>query len=301
MKVAFIWQVEYERDLTNWRDGLYAAVEIIKNDHEVKHFRYPDKPGFVKDVKEWKPDVLLCWGAFSEPFWENTLPYIEVPKVLCFAGGDPSHPNRDLFDKILVESDDWEEILTNEGYNPARAFGTNTSLYKPMKLEKEWLGIYPATFAAWKRHDQFAKALGSKGLAVGRKQPGIEEYTWEVCLENDVEVREVVHPEELVSLYNKSHYTVLTSSYWGGSQRQCLESLACDVPVICSADGKCAEYVLESGCGIVVDKWEDIMPAIEANKNTKFPSGREYIMKHYSEEIYAERIMEALESVSGDS
>ena len=297
MRISFLWYCPEQADYDRWRDGLWAALEIIKKDHEVQMVRRPDAPNAVKTIKDFNPDVLLCWGALTENHWENILPFIDVPKVLCFAGGATEDIRASWFDKILVESDDWEEAFTDQGYSPIRAFGTNTKLYKPMTLNKEWSGIYPATFAAWKRHDIFAKALKGRGLAVGRKQPGIEEWTWQGCLDEGVNVMEVVHPEELVKLYNKSHFTVLTSSYWGGSQRQALESLSCNVPVICLSDGKPAEYVRESGCGAVLERWEDIMPYIEANLDTVYPSGREYILEKYSEEGYTKSIMGAIESI----
>ena len=104
MKIAFLWHVTNDGDLERWRDGLWSALEIIKKDHEVKLFRNLGAPDLVAQIKRYNPDVLLCWDGFSAPFWENTLPYIDKPKVLCFAGGDPNHPNRDLFDKRAIRS-----------------------------------------------------------------------------------------------------------------------------------------------------------------------------------------------------
>lgn len=290
-RIAFVWWCHMDRSLEYWRDGLWAALQILKQEYEIRHFRYPDAPDFVDEIMAFKPDLLLCWGAFSEPFWDR-LPELPYPKALCFAGGDPKHPSRELFDLVFVESAEWEGILRSDGIRVRRAFGTNTKLFRPEKQPKVWDGIYPATFAKWKRHELFARALKERGLAVGRIQPGIEPETHEVCRDNGTMVMDWVHPETLRSLYNASRFTVITANEWGGCQRIALESMACNVPVIATDDSKASRFVWESGFGIVAAP--DVIPIQTAMRTIPSPfprqQGREWVLENWSERHYADAL-----------
>ncbi len=288
LDISFLWYNPQERFLV--KDGLYRALEILEQDHNIEYYFRPDRPDIGRKIGS--PDVILCWAPLIE-FWLPNIEHLDIPKALLFAGGDPHKKERaGMFDVIFVESEEWERRVPHS--NVVRAFGTNTELFRPMQLEKKWRGIYPATFALWKRHDMFAEALGEKGLAVGEKQDH-EPQCWKVCEEHGVEIQESTSSEELVNLYNQSDFTVITSDKWGGSQRPCLESMSCDVPVITMSDSKAAEFVKESGFGIVCDTQEELNYAVE-EAPSQFSGGRDYIMSKWTEYHYAKSIQDNLTS-----
>lgn len=303
MKIAFFW-FGIDGRYGAWKDGLYAALKLIEAEHEVRYYDVNEKT--LKDVKDFNPDVVLFWESpvtnrgKDADMWFSVcaLPY---PKALLFAGGPLKAIDVKDFDLVFVESSINEEDCEREGIPYKRAFGVNTQIMKPMNLEKKYDGILAATFASWKRHELFAEALQSKGLAVGRVQEH-DRNGYDRCVKLEVNVMDEVSPEELAKLYNQSHAAVNTAEYWGGGQRMTLEAMACSIPVIITADSpKNFEFVIESGGGIVSnpDK-EDIQKKVEILKTLGKEYGQrgyEYVQSKWTEKHYADALLEGINSI----
>jgi len=313
IKLAFVWDwANTIPQLTNWKDGLAAALKILSNEWEIKVYSIGQDMVFpapympiilksspellAKEILDFKPDAILFFADFTRP----TIPHLAgkgIPMALCLAGGTFRN-YVDAFDLIFVESEVYKNQLESEGKNVIKAFGTNTELFKPIKQPKIWDAIFPATFARWKRHYLFAGATGNTGLAVGWIYQGHETECWQVCQEKGTMVLPYVDAETLNYLYNASRTCVITSDKTGGSQRTVLETMATNIPVIVMADSdKTTEYVKECGIGEIVEpSVEAIQKAVEKWKN-KQVNTREWVIKNYSAEIYAKKLKEGILSI----
>lgn len=300
MRVGFCWQGFDGRYKYQWRDGLYAAMRLIEQKHEVRYFDFP-----LTGIHEFKPDVVLYWEApitqrgKDADNW-NAVCALPYKKALLFAGGPLKAIDVKDFDLIFVESALNEEECENQGIPYKLAFGVNTQVMKPRNLEKKYDGILAATFAGWKRHELFAEALQSKGLAVGRVQEH-DRNGYNRCLQLKVNVMDEQTPEELAKLYNESYVAVNTAEFWGGGQRMTLEAMACGVPVIVMSDSpKNNEFVKESLGGLTVDPVaESIQQAIALCKspNDFGENGLRYILSKYTEQHYADALLEGIQSI----
>lgn len=318
MKIAFIWQ-GFDNRYGQWQDGLYAAMKILERDHEVKYFdiregsittnSIVDFIPTIEDIYHFKPDVVLYWEApvtqrgKDKDNW-NAVCALPYKKALLFAGGPLKAIDVKDFDLVFTESAINDEDCEREGIPYKRAFGVNTQIMKPLNLEKKWDGILAATFAAWKRHELFAEALQSTGLAVGRVQQH-DSNGYNRCLQLKVDIMDEVSPEELSKLYNQSYVAVNTAEYWGGGQRMTLEAMACGIPVIVMADSpKNREFVEASLGGFICNpNANEIKACVEEIKTNsdkainKGQFGYEYIQSHWTEYHYAKALLEGILSI----
>lgn len=297
--VAFVWDFSVEPlTLYGWADGLNMALKHLagKNDWFIKIIA-DDRPDEIyKQIEETSPDFILGWGSLDRPSFAGIREF-GVPTGLCFAGGPTEHPQLDNFDVVFVESEVYYEAFKSQGVNVHRAFGTNDYLFKPLALKKKYLGIYPASFANWKRHDLFARSLGKTGLVVGRILEN-EEHNFQVCIDQGCTVLPEVPYHVMPFLINQSKHAVITASSVGGGQRAVLEAMSCGVwPIVMSDSEKCSEYVMDSGFGSVVDpNVEAIKEEIDRLTNFKIVPkvGVDYIKDKYSSEKYAEALAEQI-------
>jgi len=299
MRIAIChdWPVHYEQEYT-WRDGLAAAIRELAKRHEVKFWvegkksliEHPYFPIHVSqnirdEVKAYKPDVILMWGDLTRPNAEP-LSTLGRPMALCFAGGAASGPTLPHFDHIFVESQVYFDRFSAAGRSVSRAFGTNTELFTPMDSHKHFDAIFPATFAAWKRHNIYAEAVrGLPACAVGYMIPNHEEFCWKACEAAQVLTLPHVSAETLHRLMGASKTCVITSHETGGSQRTVLEALSMNLPVIVMEDSdKTSEYVRQAGGYIVPPKPDLIREAI---LNAEPQTTRQWVLDNYSEYKYA--------------
>lgn len=309
LKVALIWQ-GFSGRYGQWQDGLYAAMKLLEQEHEVKYFDFP-----LKDIHEFKPDIVLYWEApvtnkgrdADNWFSVCALPY---KKALLFAGGPLKAIDVKDFDLVFVESLINEEDCEREGIPYKRAFGVNTQIMKPIDTPKLYDGFMQATFADWKRHTLFAQALGDKGAVAGRKQEH-DLNGYNECVKRKVTIFDEQPAEEVAKLINQSYAVVNTSEYWGGGQRCTLEAMACGVPVIVMADSpKNREFVEESNGGLVVVPDEvQIRAAVAHLKNAPRVKidglgltnvgmcGYQYVKRYWSEFEYRDSLLEGINSI----
>jgi len=291
MRIAFIWSGVSFRYGKRFKDGLWAALEILKESHTIGRFEPDNTAGIIG----FKPDVLLFWGAFidQEKGWVTQLPY---KKAICFAGGPIDAEVSKGFDLYFTESQVTDDAFKNLNLPYFRAFGVNEKLYQPQNLPKKYDAAFWGTFAAWKRPQVFSEAVKDKGVWVGIKQAH-EPECYEVCEQDGVETHGELSREETLYYINSSYTALNTAAYWGGGQRMTLEAMSCNVPPIVMADSpKNTEYVLESGVGLVVEPHvEKIQAAILKLKGKQ--EGREYILSKWTAAHYAKSLEKGLMSL----
>lgn len=299
MRLAFCWQ-GFDGRYGQWKDGLWAAMQLLEKEHEVKYFDFS-----LKGIHEFNPDVVLYWEApvcnrgkdADNWFSVCALPY---KKALLFAGGPLKAIDVKDFDLVFVESQINEEDCEREGIPYKRAFGVNTQIFKPSQQPIFYDAFLQATFAEWKRHELFANALQSKGAVAGRKQDH-DTNGYDVCVKQKVAIFDELSAEEVAMKINSSYCVLNTSAYWGGGQRCTLEAMACGVPVIVMADSpKNREFVEASGGGMVCEPdVQSIRESIEVVKSLSLfgSMGLKYVQENWTEAHYANALLEGIESI----
>jgi glycosyltransferase involved in cell wall biosynthesis len=297
MRISLIWQ-GFDGRYGQWRDGLWAAMQILSKTNEVRFFDFP-----LKGLDEFDPDVVLYWeapvtnrGKDADNWFEVcALPY---PKALLFAGGPLKAIDVKDFDLVFTESEINDEDCEREGIPYKRAFGVNTEIFKPLNEDIKYDGFLQATFAEWKRHELFAKALQSKGAVAGRTQEH-DTNGYDACVKQHVTIFPELPAPEIAKLINQSLCVVNTAAYWGGGQRCTLEAMACGVPVLVMADSpKNCEYVRESGGGIIVEP--DVASIREGILNIDTDMGRKgfaYVQSKWTERHYAKELLDGIHSI----
>lgn len=250
------------------------------------------EPDFA--VMTYKPDVVLIWGDMTRPAAAKLAG--KFPMAVCFAGGDIFGENSLLFNHIFVESQVYLDKLLHAGYdNVSLAFGTNTDLFQPRQQNKVFDTIFPATFAAWKRHNLYAQAtIGLRSLACGFIYTDHETDCWQDCLDNGVTILPHVSANVLSYLYAASRLCVIPSQSDGGSQRSVLEAMAMNIPlVICDSDKY--DYITDEVIR-VEPTVEALAEAIAENLNQPVNT-REHVLANWSHVTYANALEEGLSSL----
>lgn len=285
MKALFVCDMPAEH-FPFWNDGLRAAIQVLT-----------DKYGWVidilntpraEDIRSEGYDVGIFWGGLTKDI--HKFRYFDK-QVLCFAGGPTFSPYINNFDLIFAESKVDLLEFKRFGKKTIQAFGTNTSLFRPIQQPKIFSYIYPAAFALWKHHEKFVEYvrketenLGKEvaeldgydvmvpALAVGYMQPAEwEKECYEICQAGGIMVMPWVPYEAMPYLINSSEKLYVGASEIGGCQRAILEAKACDVPVVIDSDSK---------------------KLLELSKLT-----REDILRDWSEFSYAETIKNGIEGI----
>lgn len=312
MRLAVVNDWYDKKSAVFWnKDGFLKMLDVLRkrDNWEIKFFKQHEKsfewehdyvdlhfsPDPVAALLNWKPDAILGFSDFSRPYLK-ALEGKGIPIALCYTGGRYTD-YKDIPNLVFVESASYVDWMKPMGINVIQAFGTNTDLFKPLKEPKVWDAFFPATGAAWKRHGLFAEAMKDKGLVCGWWQPH-EPQCLEVCIEHGTAVLHHQMAESMAYLYNMARTVVITSSDVGGSQRSVLEALASNIPVIVMNDSTMtSEYIRECGTGAIVEPEPSaIRRAVEEWKD-KTPNTREWIMKNYSEYIYADKVKAGIESI----
>lgn len=268
MKVAIIWWFNKANWVyPNWRDGLRAAIEIIAKKHQVDWYLGTDVE--IPD----KYDFILNWDNSTSGF---------IPQMNKLSGRKGLVLTTDLgmeidalrnYDVIFPEARPVHNRLVAEGINSIKAFGTDTNFFKSRDSGKVYEAFYPATFSPWKRQNIFSDKYQDKGLLVGTIQPD----GWDIfkyCVERNTPTMVGYFPvEEIRTLYDKSKKVHITG--WEGSGRTVLEAMSMGLSVEVIPDNHKA------------------MSYIEEYKSSGL-SPREFVLKNYSEEIYANQLLKGM-------
>lgn len=323
MKLAFLWHAEFQtQELLNWQDGLYAALQELGKEWEVRMFvpygdadvtvgnisieQYPTPGQTFQEALSFEPDAVLCWGGLDRPL-HALVRRLGKPTALCFAGGPVNHPNLENFDLVFCETDYHLPVFKSLGVNVRKAFGVNTDLFRPTPWQKpHFMAIMPAAFALYKRYPLFADAFGSDGLAVGQVQTQPDGTVWEgefcheVCLNRDVAVIPRIMPYYMMPyMYGLAECTVLTSTTYGGCDRTVLEALACDKPVVICDDNEKLKLIAPAFTVKAAPEAKAIRAAA-AQAIGQHPTGGlapAWVTEHYSHLRYAEQLAEGIESL----
>lgn len=266
MKIAFIWYYDKASEIMpNWRDGLRAAIEEIEKEHQVDWY-------LDKKLPTGEYDFYLVWDD------SNT----QVPDFgrmgLCLTTDPTNIENLKRFEAVYCESDLIFDEVRKQGIRAIKAFGTDSNFFTPDETEKDIEYFYPATFSPWKRQEKIAD-LKDQLTCVGTIQPdGVAQY--DACVRNNVNVKVGYFPaEDIRDLYRRSKRVIIPAEH--GSERTVLEAMSMNIPIkITSTTNTKVQWLLNEAA---VDR---------LNNGTK--TTRDFILKYYSPEVYAQALMKGM-------
>lgn len=231
-RILFVFDHKYENI---WRDGLWAALELLKKDFVIDRWNLQNGNNFI--TTEY--DFILGWGAFGSSvdlelrknhrFWGK--------RGLCIAGNARLPYDLDLYEVLFYETSWYENQIS--GYkNKFKAFGINTDIYNNTKdntfnCYKIWDYTTVGAFALWKRQEKLTIKEGVK-LAIGEMQKDNLEESMEIIfnlLHRGVMVSDMVAPEKLADILNHTETLYIPADVNGGGERAILEGLACGCKV----------------------------------------------------------------------
>lgn len=294
------------------KDGILKAMQVLRDkygwdvtffkkhektftwEHDYVHLDFSPDP--VATAEKWNPDAYLLFADFSRQI-SDEIAATGRPFAQAYTGGRfTEHATKPHI--VFTESKSYIPWMESVGVRKVvQAFGTNTELFKPMPNPKIFDAFFPATGALWKRHHLFAEAMGPRGLVCGWWQPH-EPQCLEVCQQHNTAVLHHQMAESVAYLYNMSKTVLITSSDVGGSQRSVLEAMASNVPVIVMDDSTMTtEYVRDAGVGAIIPPdVQQIRNAVNEWKD-KQVNTRDWVLKNYSEWVYADKLKEGIESI----
>ena len=177
---------------------------------------------------------------------------------------------------VFTESQPVYDAVRAHGIRTIKAFGTDTDFFKPdPKKTKDIRYFYPATFSPWKRQTEISD-LGSDLQLIGTIQPdGLDEY--QRCANRGCKIDVGYFPATKIrDYYQRAEQVVIPAIH--GSERTVLEAMSTDIlPVVVHPENvRTYSYIKEYN-------------------ESGLKSPREFILKNYSEKIYAENLTKGIE------
>lgn len=273
-RIAFVWNFSKAKEIyKNWRDGHRAAIEEIGQKHHVEWYfgeehLGPNGPNLVQF------DFLLFWTDATDPIIDR---YIGNPArkgiILTSDNGLPGNISK--YNVVFCESDPVRDKVRQYGVRAIKAMGTDTKFYMPnSRIEKDIKYLCIGTFSPWKRQRDIAY-LGKDLYCCGTIQPdGMEDYQAVVNAGATVEIG-YFPAGHIRDLYRRAQNVIIPAIH--GSERTCIESLSCGIiPMIIHPleNPRLFSYIKEF-------QESNLLP-------------REFIIKNYSHELYANKILEGI-------
>jgi hypothetical protein len=259
-KVLFIYDMEPEL-VPFWKDGLWAALEILKADKDIDIELYnlaDDKPFNNLDAI-----FMLGWGAFGsnvdkflrhESFKKTGWGPEKPGKLGLCIGGNAMPPERAEEYDILFYETNWYKKQIEQHPNIVHAFGINANIYKPDSVSRYaesypiWDYLSVGAFANWKRQNLLCQKPGRK-MAIGQIQKGNIQESIDIIgdlLLGGVGISDMVPPEDLVKYYYMAGKVYIPADINGGGERAVLEARACERKVEIENDNPKLKELLTS-------------------------------------------------------
>lgn len=241
--ILFLYDLEDEK---LWQDGLWAAVEILKQEYNVV------KQNVHRlEALPWSGNVdfTIGWGAFGGPV-DRILQQVPGKKALCLGGYAPYQNG--TYDIIFYETEwskRWLEQFPIKSTKLIHAFGTNTDIYKRNPTAPQiWDYITVGAFALWKRQNKLTEKKGNR-LAIGQIQKNNLQESIDIIgnlMLDGIAISDMVDPLTLSKLYACSKKVYIPADLMGGGERAVLEARACFKKVEVEPDNPKLQELLTS-------------------------------------------------------
>ena len=272
MKIALVWPFNKAKWIwSNYRDGVRAAMETIVLQNHIVDW-------YLDELPTQKYDAVVIWADSNDHTILKVKGLADVYALILTTELGLNIANLRNYDIVFCEAQPVYEKIRATGLRAVKAFGTDTRFFDPFvvpyqKNNLNWEAFYPATFSPWKRNNVFADKYREKGLLLGTVQPdGFDILVH--CITRKANIMVGYYPSEFLrSLYLMSE--IVDIAGYDGSGRTVLEALSMGLTVEAAPDNnKCQSYLQE---------WRD-----------SGLDSRQFILKNYSEKIYASQILRGL-------
>lgn len=258
-KVTFLYEFSDPKIESYWRDGLWAALNLLESDFDIDRLNIANRtynPSYEGD------DFVLGWGGLTSKVYKH-IEYIHIINTkkatgLCLGGYAPPSLGRRIDLDILFYENEWALknfvtpiVQVNPKLKYKHAFGVNTDIYKPNACligHKMFDYLSVGAFAIWKRHERLMGKTGVR-MAVGELQKGNIDESYGIAFDlisKDITVSNMVPPESLANLYNLSRTVYIPANLMGGGERAVLEARACGCKVEIEDDNEKLKELLAS-------------------------------------------------------
>lgn len=239
-RLLFVYDME-ESIVPIWRDGLWAALQVLRKDFNIQSMNLGENPGYAFDGRSLatvpKDTFLLGWGAFGSRV-DKLLRDIQVvpsyKKGLCIGGNAMPPEGVEKYDVLFYETQWYREQIKSHP-NSFHAFGINGDIYKLDSISRYaesyplWNYLTVGAFASWKRQTLLCQKPGRK-MAIGQIQKGNIQESIDIIgdlLLGGVGVSDMVAPEDLARFYYMADTVYIPANVIGGGERAVLEARAC--------------------------------------------------------------------------
>lgn len=247
-KILFVYDIP---NTTHWKDGLWAALQLLEKEYDVSYWNLAVIKNFPCSLDHF--DFILGWSSFDGEI-AHLMRNLKVPHGLCI-GGYTFEPHLiDHFDVLFYETEWYAKAeLHNRHKNAVHAFGINSDIFFEKNSQYfEWPKIYDyltiGAFSEWKRQLYILKKEGVR-MAVGHIQEGNMEESFGIISEliaYGCGVMGETSPETLANMIRAAKKVYLPATITGGSERSVLESRACGTEVEVEEDNPKLQELLTS-------------------------------------------------------
>lgn len=228
-KVLFVYDHKYPK---LWKDGLWAALRLLKEDFDLIKFNLQDKGKVVIDPLS-SFDFVLGWGAFNSSvdlaLREMKVQFPSKKSGLCIAGNAFPPERMEKYDVLFYETS-WYLPQIEKHPHTIHAFGVNTDIYNPWpEAPVIWDFLSVGSFSYWKRHEKIIERSGTK-MVIGEIQRDNWTESFDIIsnlLLAGVGISDMVYPTKLRNLYNCAGKILIPAEVNGGGERALLEARAC--------------------------------------------------------------------------
>ncbi len=246
-KILFVYDMSPEKE-SMWRDGLWAAVELLKKDFDITKLNLSTNTGLPSIVGAY--DFCLGWGGFNSSV-DKTIKGLRLHKMisnkfgLCLGGYGFVPSDIDNYNVIFYETEwskKWIQANADSPHIPnlVHAFGVNADIFNMHNPSKEcfWTWTSIGAFSTWKRQEKMLEKQGNR-LVIGEIQKDNSSESYSIIhtlLEGGVMISDMVSPEKLADIYKNSNIIYLPATVFGGGERALLEARACGCNTVVESD-----------------------------------------------------------------
>lgn len=227
-KIGVIYYIPIKsKKYLTWNDGFVAAINLIKEDFQVKWFNL-DEPILINDINDC--NLVLAksnWNWHVDRFIQKNRKSISRPILLLLSGSiaPPSIKHILTYAHIFYETPWYSKFMTHKA-SSSLAFGTNTDVFHSKNHSADYDFISIGSLVFYKRHHYLLKKKG-KRIIVGDCQTHDAKILMNILKKNEIGILDYQPPETLNDLINKSKVVYIPAELHGGGERALLEGMAC--------------------------------------------------------------------------
>jgi len=284
--------------------------EVLERERFTVYFMVTEKDIFESLMQD-KPDRLILNATMKILNLVIGRKLRDVYKAQYYHGGFLLDPAMFYCDKFIVQTETQKKNLLNASGNlvdpdgiAVIPYGVDTSVFKPLDTDKEFMYVYQGTFVESKRQDMAVEAIkkiDGNLLLFGRVW---DDWLYKKCLEvrdkcpSKITILDwALKHEDVVKRLN-SAVVALQLGIEGGT-RGTSEIMACGLPIVTVWDSGAVRDIVEiSHGGVIVD---NNLPSLIRGMKSAFTwhivlgkNALDYAKRELTADLMYERLKEAL-------